>query len=367
MLQRIYIDNYRCFSNFEWRPPSRALIVGRNGSGKSSFFDFLSELVSFISAGSQAPSLFGTNSLCCWDQRNVQRFEIDANNDNGLFEYKLRLQHDRQLQTRQIEHESLMFEQKLIYEFSEGKVSLKGRSSDASFPAVADRSQISTIPDVAEFAELTAFRRIGLMFAVVAPDPKQMNPYSKSEEFFIYRNMSNLVSWLRHLQAEDSTLSSELQRSLEPLLPGFVNYSLKGMGDQQRKMFFNFKSNGNGSEYLVGFDQLSDGQRVLTALHTLLHGAIRSGNILCIDEPENFIAIREMQPWLLALHDKQEETGCQCFIASHHPEFINYLTPLGETFMFSREDGGPVRISKYSLPPDETLTPAELMARGWEV
>ncbi len=35
MIKRIYIDNFRCFSNFELRPDRVNLLFGVNGSGKS--------------------------------------------------------------------------------------------------------------------------------------------------------------------------------------------------------------------------------------------------------------------------------------------------------------------------------------------
>ena len=36
MPARLYIDNFRCFAKFEYRPARRQLILGANGSGKSS-------------------------------------------------------------------------------------------------------------------------------------------------------------------------------------------------------------------------------------------------------------------------------------------------------------------------------------------
>ncbi|HEV2963758.1 MAG TPA: AAA family ATPase, partial [Candidatus Angelobacter sp.] len=41
MLTRISIDNFRCFVNFEYRPAQKQLILGANGSGKSSLLDAL--------------------------------------------------------------------------------------------------------------------------------------------------------------------------------------------------------------------------------------------------------------------------------------------------------------------------------------
>jgi AAA15 family ATPase/GTPase len=41
MLTRIYIDNFKCFVNFEYKPAQRQLILGSNGAGKSSLLDAL--------------------------------------------------------------------------------------------------------------------------------------------------------------------------------------------------------------------------------------------------------------------------------------------------------------------------------------
>ncbi len=39
MLTRLYVDNYRCMVNFEFRPKQKQLIIGGNGAGKSTFLD----------------------------------------------------------------------------------------------------------------------------------------------------------------------------------------------------------------------------------------------------------------------------------------------------------------------------------------
>ncbi|MGH9763844.1 MAG: AAA family ATPase [Blastocatellia bacterium] len=37
MITRVYIDNFRCFSNFEVKPDRVNLLIGGNGAGKSTF------------------------------------------------------------------------------------------------------------------------------------------------------------------------------------------------------------------------------------------------------------------------------------------------------------------------------------------
>lgn len=46
--------------------------------------------------------------------------------------------------------------------------------------------------------------------------------------------------------------------------------------------------------------ELSDGQRYLLALYMILHFLMAKGHTVFIDEPDNFISLREIQPWLLA-------------------------------------------------------------------
>ena len=48
MLTRIYIDNFRSFVNFEYRPERKQLLLGSNGSGKSSLLDAIRYLKRFI-------------------------------------------------------------------------------------------------------------------------------------------------------------------------------------------------------------------------------------------------------------------------------------------------------------------------------
>jgi len=92
---------------------------------------------------------------------------------------------------------------------------------------------------------------------------------------------------------------------------------------------------------------------------------VGSERTICIDEPENFIALAEIQPWLLDLNDRVEDHGGQAILVSHHPELINLLAP-EHAVIFSREHGGPVHIEPFRAEALGKLSPAELIARGWE-
>ena len=59
----------------------------------------------------------------------------------------------------------------------------------------------------------------------------------------------------------------------------------------------------------------------------MLHFMVRENVTFCIDEPDNFVALEEIQPWLLGVQDRVNDLGAQVLIASHHPELLNQLAP----------------------------------------
>ncbi len=93
---------------------------------------------------------------------------------------------------------------------------------------------------------------------------------------------------------------------------------------------------------------------------------LSKGNTVIFDEPDNFIALREIQPWLTAAESVIEDNEAQLFVISHHPEFINQWAS-DHGIQFVREGVVPVRVREFSVESGITLSPAELVARGWEL
>ena len=78
MSTRLYIDNFRCFVNFEYKPARRNLILGRNDSGKSSLLDALLGMRQFVITGAPAEDLFPLSQRTRWLNQSRQTFEIEA-------------------------------------------------------------------------------------------------------------------------------------------------------------------------------------------------------------------------------------------------------------------------------------------------
>lgn len=368
MIRKIYIDNFRCLSNFEIKPYSCQLWLGDNGSGKSSVLDAVRNIQRVLS-GKEVRRIFEAQSLTAWDKRREQTFRLAVDHEQGLFEYKLIVEqraHDSNEAV--IKHEELQWKGQSFYLFDGSDVHLYRINSytaeveeGTSFPARGGRSMLATIDARDDNKPLVSFREAVTGWLLVQPLPTGMSHLAAAESSYLESHCGNFASWYRHILQENPKIAYKANEQLGEVLPGFEQLKMKEAGDA-RKLLAVFRI--DNVEYDFDFSQLSDGQRQLIALYTLLE-ALRCGFVgtLFIDEPDNNVTLREIQPWINTLRDICDENGPQAVVISHHPEIIDIMGK-GEEVWFHRANGGPVQTDTYPTTPG--LTPAETMARGWD-
>ena len=200
---------------------------------------------------------------------------------------------------------------------------------------------------------------------LIKMQPSAMSSGRKTSQRRPSRSFINFPAYYFHLLQEKQNLIFDLIPVLRENIEGFRAFVLEERGAEARQLRVEFTVEGGkrGQTVRYDFSELSDGQRALIALYTLAF--CESDSTLLIDEPENFISSREHQPWLMLLRERVEDFGGQAIIISHHPEFINVLAPQ-DAIQFRRKDGGPVMIRPFEIGPYQGLTPAEIVARGWE-
>jgi predicted ATPase len=373
VINKIYIDNYKCFTNFEGHFGAMQLLLGDNGTGKSSTFEVLEKIHDFLIHGSPSSTVFLDSTLTAWDLRNIQSFELGMSGNGGEYLYKLVIEHDRPGHRNRIKSEDLLFNGLPLYKFdgSDAHLFHDDHSPGPFFAYDWTRSLITTIPKRHDNQKLSWFRDHMEQIFVFYPDPMRMTGQSDSETDHPDRCLHQLSSWLRHLWQQQADFGASLLSKLRDIIDGLVNISLERTSESSRDLQFEFQFGEPSTKapvhtFRLKFDQLSDGQRNLVALYTiLLSPAIHKNALVCLDEPDNFISLREIQPWLIALRDKVQEHSGQCLIISHHPELINYLaTDCGLAYF--RDESGPTRIKPFDGTSEGLITPAELVARGWK-
>lgn len=371
MFKRIYIDNYKSLVNFDLRLQDLTLLFGQNGAGKTAVLDVVYALRRLLEGAARVTDrdIFPPSSLTRWQERDVQRFRLEAELEGDAFEYRLDVEHDRRGRRARIVLERLSKSGGLLFEFAGGDVRLyrDDHSEGPTFKADWRESALARVAPVEDNLALTRFVEFIRGVLVCRLNPPALGSEAAGEEPILARDARNFVEWYRHLLQERPHLYHEYVDVLGRSLGGLRGLALEKAGIDTRVLSAVFGEADEGHRY--GFHELSDGQRALIVLYAITLLTVE-GTALFIDEPVNYVGLREIQPWLMALADSCGNQIGQAVLCSHHPEVIDYLG--GDRGVLLWRDGdGPTRTEFLAerLGDSEraaALRLSQLMARGWE-
>ncbi len=364
MLKRIFADNFRALVNFELRLGRLCLLLGENGSGKTTVFNVLGGLRDLVVLGLTSKDLFAYTRTK-WEARDIQRFELDFETAAGTYQYVLEIQHPQGPQEAPfIRSESVSLDSAPLYRFSGDEVHLFYDDNGVGpvFPFRSDQSFLTNIDPARapRMERLAGFKALMAGLWILQLNPFDVEISSKQDQSFLARDGRNLASFFEHLNAERPDVRAALDERLREALPGFRNFFFRRLWDNKLLLA---KFGDDGHEAELGLKELSEGQRVLVMLYAAVFGHLHRGSLLCFDEPDNFVSLTEIQPWLQTLRDVlDDQQGGQALIISHHPEVIDYLA-LDSIWRFERP-AGPVMVRPLELEGEPDLRLSDLIARG---
>ncbi len=368
MLTRLYVHNYRCLVNFEFKPQQVQLLLGANGSGKTTVMDVIDGLrrvaIEGVRLDQPAPT-FGAGTKTRWLTEKSQRFEIDVDGNGGTYSYRLTIDEIGAAQVPRVQREELLFDAKPLFRFIEGAIELfsdhQNVQPGAEFNSDWHRSGLSVVSPNVHNKKLTWFKQWLNNCWCFQINPWAILSRSDAESKHPNRYLSNLADWFRHLAQESPSSVAETVGELRKIIPGLKDLVATEAGMDVRVIQARLTTP-DAHTHAMALGELSEGQRALIGL--FLIGCNRaSDSTLFIDEPENFLALAEIQPWLLWIQDQVLDAGGQLLLSSHHPELINQLAR--NAVILDRSDGTHAQLKPF--PPDTAgLEPAELLARGWE-
>lgn len=370
----MYVNNYRCLVNFEIEFDAMTLLLGRNGSGKTSLLDILHGIRRLIIFGDRAGEVFSPDDMTAWVDSKKQTFELTVKDNDDLYDYRLVLGYNEKDRRMQIDYESLSHNNNPLFDFIDGVVVVYSDSQPKlNYPADPTRSALIIVTDIDGSDRIVWFRRwFGGLF-VLSIQPKTMSATAESESPWLSLEGTNFVSWYRYISQEYQDMIPELFGNLREAIPGFDSFRLETIGDS-RILKVGFKSEDNPKKArFFDFDRISDGERALIVLYTLIIGLKYMDITLVLDEPVSFVALAEIQPWLFELSDtcghrdpQDHSRGiAQTIIASHHPELMDYFVVEKSKFIY-RE---PLEATRLMPPPtnfEGGLRLSQIIARGWE-
>ena len=372
MLTRIHIDNYKCLTNFDLRLENLTLLAGANGCGKSAVFEVMGKLRDFA-CDCRVEELFPANDLTRWSTKRKQRFELEFSTDRGVFLYKLVIEFPSDDRGAEVESEHLAHDGKPALSYGNRKLQLyrDDGSEGHAYPFGSHRSALATESDERLYSRLHRFRDLLSSFQTLSLAPSGIECGSESESDVLIADGANFAAWYRGQILNDPRQLQQATRRLADVLPGFGGLKLSARIGDYRELLATFSPGDDGGPHSYSFDQLSDGQRALIVLYSLVFATVpdsgspsASGSVprtLFLDEPDNYVTLPELQPWLAELEDGAGDTLPQAVLISHHPEAIDFLAD--NTVWLAREPESHTRIIE---PKNDTgLRMSEVYARGW--
>jgi predicted ATPase len=374
MIQRLYVHNFRTLVNFSIEFERMNLLLGPNGSGKSTVLDVLDRLRRFLSEENpKVESIFSEEDCTRWDKggKRIQKFEVTLADGFGkTWEYQLRIEHKRKKSKSLVGRETLLHDGKPLYWFdveSGGQARLyrDDYSEGPEYLFDWSRSGVGSIHGKPFNSRLTAFRERFRSLFVVKMHLPDISSEAPGEDDVLRQDLKNFASWYRHVSQERQGRVFELISVLREILPGFDSMNLQTAGES--KLLNAVFSDEEGDPISYRFAELSDGQKVLIILYALLYCVPKKDVILCIDEPENYLALPEVRHWLDALEREVAEERKQAILISHHPRLINLLAGNAGQW-FSRESAGlPTRVKPIAPIEEDGLPADKLLEMGWLV
>ena len=367
MLKRLYVDNYKCLVNFELRLRDVTLLLGANGSGKSSVLDVVHRLRQVLVLGTAVgePETFPASTLTRWDQRGVQTVALDVELGGEAFQYQLEVEHERETGKARVRLESLQTEGGPLFRCALGEAQLYRDDHSEGPPLSVDwrESFLARVSGSKDNKRLGRFMEFMRGLVVCGLHPPSFVASASRESAVLQRDGSNFTAWYRHFVQEQPELAVGIAAKLRDAMDGFRGLRLERAGADARTMQVAFA--GDHGDYSLRLDETSDGERALMVLYALLGLASEQPFTLLIDEPDNYLALQEVQPWLMALCDACDDARHQAVVCSHHPELIDYFGA-EKGLLLDRTGGGVTRVRDAStIAAKDGLQLSEHVARGW--
>jgi hypothetical protein len=366
MITRLYANNFRCLVAFDAMFDSFGALCGPNGAGKSSVFDAV-RLIRNLGTGDgllggtgdqDVPQLEFTK----WLDSKIQEFEVSLSVDGHAFDYALHLEQTADFEKPRVIHEKALCDKQPLFERDlDGVQFQKSDGNLTGFPLDWRQAALAAIQPRGSIGKLALLQEEIAKLLILRPNPRSMERESKAKAKHPDLSMINLTSWYRSLHQEQEWTDA-LREALRDVWPDFRSFKLVDVGLNAEALQLRFENKGSNPTLLF-FDQLSDGERALIGLYmvrsALETGAVRS---VLIDEPDNFVGLPELQPWVLSMRELLDEEH-QLILISHHPEILANSGESNGRYLWRDNHTSPTRIGPLKVP--EGMTAGEAVARGW--
>ncbi len=324
MIRRLYAHNFKCLENFELPICGRSssLLIGRNGTGKSTVGTVL-ELFQSIARGTNRVGQLVRPSDFAQGRSDVpMRFEIEVSIDNAVYGYTLAFELPPGLRELRVLEEKLTVGGKPIYSREEAQVQLTGnkRDKDAKFSVDWHLVALPVIQAQSTTDPLYVFQTWLARMLILAPLPSQITGDSEAETLTPNRQVTNFGEWFSGLLANSPAAYTQIDNYLKEVMPDFREIKNPFSGKDSRSLTVRFQQ--DKAVVNLPFCDLSDGEKCFFICAVVLAANEAYGPLFCFwDEPDNYLSLSEVGHFVIALRRSFQDGG-QLLVTSHNPEAV---------------------------------------------
>ncbi|MBZ5611606.1 MAG: AAA family ATPase [Acidobacteriia bacterium] len=332
MIRRLYVHNFRCLENFELpiAGQSSALLIGKNGSGKTTVGLALQILQKIARGTNRVGDLVQPKDLARGRTDVPMRFEIEVELDAKTCVYAIAFEFPKGFKELRVLDEKLEVGGDVVYTREAAQVqfqtqraaSLKNLAGQpGSFPIDRHLVALPIIQQKSTNDPGFVFKQWLARMLILRPIPSLIRGDSEQETLQPNTEVTDFAAWFSGLLAYAPSAYAEIDKYLKHVMPDLRDIKNPEVGKDSRSLVLQF-SNDEGSVSLP-FEDLSDGEKCFMICALVLAANHAYGPVFCFwDEPDNYLAPSEVGHFVLALR-KAFQSGGQFLATSHNSEAIS--------------------------------------------
>lgn len=345
MIKRLYVHNFRCLENFELNLedlPS-ALLVGKNGVGKSSVRDILRILQAIGRGESRMEGLekLGILNKNCFTRLQTHiplRIDINVVINKIDYRYKIAFDFPENFKEIRIVDEAFYKDGSVIFSRELAQVNLvsEARQNEVQFLLDWHTLALPIIQATSDNDSVLIFRNWLSRMILLSPIPCFIKGTSQGEHLTPDLHALDFGKWLTGLLSQYPAAYSQIKEYLQEVMPEFDDIENQVVGKDAKSLFVRYKNQDSKERFALSFSDLSDGEKCYFICALVLVANDKYGPLFCFwDEPDNHLNASEIGHFALSLR-KSFLTKGQILLSSHNLEVIRKFPPEA-TFILDRQ------------------------------
>ncbi len=325
--------------NFEFvlNDESSVLLIGRNGSGKSTVGAVLRLFQQVAQGTNRVSDLISPGDLSKARGATFAQFEITARLGSEIFTYSISFELPDGFKELRIKSERLVRDGAPVYERELGEVRLysPGRQDPAEFRIDWHVAALPIIQGTSQADPISTFRDWLAALIILQPIPRLITGDSETETLRPSPHATNFGDWFSGVLAHAPAAYAQIDAFLRLIMPDLVDIKDPVVAKDARSIVVQFAQGSSASTFHLPFRDLSDGEKCYFIAATLLAANQAYGPLVCFwDEPDGHLAISEVGQFVLALRNGFRNGG-QFIATSHNSQAIHSFSN-SKSFVLSR-------------------------------